>query len=78
MKVWKILHIALFILILSSLSVSAAQISQYEAAKIGTSYAYEGELCEAYGPYEYNNNMYWNSNSNAKEKMRIFLKTTLS
>lgn len=59
MKVWKLLHIAFFILLLSSLSVSAAQISQYEAAKIGTSYAYEDEICEAYGPYEYNNNMYY-------------------
>jgi predicted small secreted protein len=59
MKVWKILYITIFILILSSLSVSAAQISEYEATKIVKSYAYEGEVCEAYGPYEYNNNMYY-------------------
>ncbi|KGK98563.1 hypothetical protein LI82_06715 [Methanococcoides methylutens] len=59
MNIWKILNIALFILILSSFSANAAQISEYEASKITSSYTYDGELCEAYGPYEYNNNMYY-------------------
>ncbi|WP_129596368.1 hypothetical protein [Methanohalophilus profundi] len=59
MKFWKAISIILFILILSSFPAIAAEISEYEASNIASSYAYEGETCEAYGPYEYNNNMYY-------------------
>ncbi|ADE36387.1 hypothetical protein Mmah_0864 [Methanohalophilus mahii DSM 5219] len=59
MKFWKIISVVLFILILSSFTAIAAEISEYEASKVASSYAYEGETCEAYGPYEYNNNMYY-------------------
>ncbi|NPE29828.1 hypothetical protein HNV12_18080 [Methanococcoides sp. SA1] len=59
MKLNKIILFSIVIMMSTCFVAAAEQLSEYEASKIGSSYAYEGEICEAYGPYEYNNNYYY-------------------
>ena len=55
----KIILLTIFISTLACFIATAEQLSEYEATKIGTTYTFEGEMCESYGPYEYDNHPYY-------------------
>ncbi|WP_319507622.1 hypothetical protein [uncultured Methanolobus sp.] len=59
MKQNKLLLLSIFIVLSLSFVATAEQLSEYEVSKIASSYTYDNELCEPYGPYEYNNDYYY-------------------
>jgi hypothetical protein len=59
MKFKYLIAIALFILLSTCLITSAEQLSNYEATKIASLYTFDDEICEAFGPYEYEDNTYY-------------------
>lgn len=59
MKPNKLLLLSIFIILSMSFVATAEQLSNYEATKVASSYAYENEIVETYGSYEYNNNQYY-------------------